>query len=166
MFFRSKYLSKRKEKSIVCLLHVFACFCVHFESEEGFFVCFVCFVCFVFAESLLAETDIDASLFDFHLLRSLTVLQLFVACSEIPTDCNSFKTEFFSSVKVTLLKAKEEGINSSAYTHQLWSYIFCSIYIYIYMYNPRHMLDRPLSLYLPIYIYACIYIYISLYMCG
>ncbi|CDI86692.1 hypothetical protein, conserved [Eimeria praecox] len=60
-------------------------------------------------ESLLTESDIDASLFDQHLLQSLTAFQLFVACAEIPTDCRAFKTEFYNKIKTVLLKAKEEG---------------------------------------------------------
>lgn len=67
---------------------------------------------FVAAESILAEADLPVELVDLSLLNSLTSFQLFVACKEIPEDCDAFRTKFLGRVKVALVKAREEGKRS------------------------------------------------------
>lgn len=60
-------------------------------------------------ESVLAEAEISKPLLDLHLLESLTGFQLFVACSGIPSECDSFRREFLSHAEGVLEKALQEG---------------------------------------------------------
>ncbi|KAL8273426.1 hypothetical protein Esti_002671 [Eimeria stiedai] len=60
-------------------------------------------------DTLWAEGVEPLSKLDWYLQQSLTGFQLFVACKDIPEECNAFRVEFLNRVKETLTMAKAKG---------------------------------------------------------